>query len=485
MKILLINPPVFNDIGEILSHTPPLSLMALAAFVEKNGYPDVRVIDADLAQLTWQNLRDLLIKEKPDIVGITGPSFVLPALFKTAEITREALPDCTIVTGGFGSTKEPEKVLESVNRAVDFIVMDEGEITFLELIKRIESKSKDFSNINGLAYLDKSSKLIITQPRDYIRDLDSLPWPAYHLLEPDFSKYRGMHAHYKEMPCPTGILFASRGCPHRCTFCSLGSKMYRVRSPKDVVNEMEFLKNKFGLKSIQVYDDEFLGMSSQQNRWVEELCDEIIKKGLNHKLTFLVQGRCSQFVELETLKKMRQAGFVWIWWGVESGSQKILDFIKKDIKVENVIRDFDLAKQAGIKSMMFIMVGFPGETKADIKLTAKLIRQVKPNQVRIHILSPYPGSELRKYLEEHNLLETTDYYKFDSRRNVIHHTKEMTAEEIKKNFRLLVFRFENGYWYFVKFMAKSLLSFDGWKKLFKRAGLTIGYFWDWFKMVRS
>jgi len=484
MKIVLINPPVWNDIGEIMASTPPLGLLFLAGYLEKNNYSNIKVIDADALKMTWRNLEDWLKKEQPDIVGVTGPSFVLPALFKVVELTKKILPRAKIVTGGYGSTVEPEKVLKYKNNIIDFIVMGEGEITFLELIKAIKADQKDFSKINGLAYLE-NNKVVFTQKRDFIMDLDSIPWPAYHFLTPGLLEYKGMHADYKEMPKPHGILFASRGCPHRCAFCSLGRKVYRARSPKDIVDEMEFYKNNFGIKSIQVYDDELIGMSSQQNQWITRICDEIISRGLNREMTFMGQGRCSEYVNLETLKKMKQAGFVWMWWGVESGSQKILDFITKDIKVENVYRTFDLAKKASLKSMMFIMVGFPKETKVDIKLTAKIIKEVKPDEVRIHILSPYPGSKLRDYFEKHNLLETEDYYKFDSRRNVIHHTDEMTAEEIKKNFRLLVFRFENGYWYFVKFIAKSLLSFDGWKKIFKRIKMTSEYFNNWFKVNRS
>jgi len=481
MKILLINPPVCNDIGRVIASTPPLGLLYLAAYLEKNNYSNIRVLDADAVKTTWSELKKILEEEKPDLIGITGASFVFPALVKTARIIRDILPDSVIIAGGFGPTTEPEKVLKSAGCAVDFVVLGEGEITLLELIKSIEKGEEDFKNIDGLAYLDQEN-LVTTNPREYIKDLDILPWPAYHLLVPDFTEYGGMHAQYKEMGRPVGILLASRGCPHRCTFCSLGSKMYRQRDPKDIVDEMEFLKNKFGLKSIQIYDDEFIGMSLQQNQWIEKICDEIITRGLNQKLTFLVQGRCSQFVELDVLKKMRQAGFRWIWWGVESGSQKVLDSINKDIRIDNITRDFLLAKQAGIKSMMFIMIGFPGETPADIKLTSNLIKKVNPDQVRIHILSPYPGSKLRKYLEENNLLDTDDYYKFDTRGTVIHHTKEMTSEEIKKYYRILVFRFENGYWYFIKFLFKSLMTIDGWKKLFERIKMIFEYLFGWLKV---
>ncbi|MDD2654847.1 MAG: radical SAM protein [Candidatus Omnitrophica bacterium] len=487
MKILLINPPVFNDIGVCKSETPPLSLLYLGGYLEKYGFKDIKIIDADREGLTWLALGDLLVKENPDVVGIGGPSFVLPALIKTAEIARQKLPYCTIIAGGFGPTKEPEKVLKAVDQAVNFIVMGEGEETLLELVKRIETGDKNFNNIKGLAFLDQGGKLVITEPRGYIMDLDSIPWPAFHLLTTDFSKYPGAPLSpkkYKEMREPRATIVGARGCPHRCTFCSLGSRLYRHRSPKDIVAEMEYYKNKFHVRSIQIYDDEFIGMSPKQNEWVREICDEIIKKNLQKDLTFLVQGRCSQFVELETLKVMKRAGFAWIWWGVESGSQRILDdVIHKDIKIENIHRAFGLAKKAGLKSLMFIMVGFPSETPDDIKLSADLIKKIKPDDIGIHVLTPYPGSELRKYFEDRNLLENlNDYYKYDTNLNVNHHTEEMTASEIMKYYRLLIFRFEHNNWHFIKFGLKSLLTLDGWRKLAKRIRIVFNYFTGWAKI---
>lgn len=490
-KILLLVPPVFNDIGSCKSECPPLSLLYLAGYLEKHGYPDVKVIDADREQLSWHDLGNLLSRENPDIVGIGGASFILPALIKTAKIARESLPNCLLVAGGFGPTTEPEKVLRKGGGAIDLVVINEGEETLFEIVKKREEGSKDFENIAGLAFLDNGGKFISTKPRGYIMDLDSLPWPAFHLLSSDFSKYPGApFAHnkkYREMERPVATVLASRGCPHRCSFCSLSSKLWRKRDPEDVVKEIEFYKTKFGVRSLQIYDDEFVGMTPKQNEWVEEICDEMIRKKLN--LPWLVQGRCSPYVSLEILRKMREAGCRWIWFGVESGSQKILDeSIQKDITVENVYRVFDLARQAGIKALMFIVVGFPGETPADIKLSADIIKKVKPDDVAIHILTPFPGSRVRKYLEDHNLLDNklenlADYYKYNSEDVVNHHTYEMSAEEIKRYYRLLYFRFKkNNPRYFIKFMLKSLLTLDGWKKLSKRARMASEFFLDWLKI---
>lgn len=488
MKILLINPSIYNDLGKSRSGSPPLSLLYLAAYLEKNGYPDTKVIDTDALKLRSQEIGDLFLREKPDIVGVGGVALTLPAIIKTAQIAKQRLPNCLVIVGGYGPTNEPEKVLRT--GVVDFVVMGEGEETLLELVRTLENQCKSFGDIRGIALINQAGEFILTEKRGYIKDLDSLPLPAFHLLTPEFSKYPGQPINQKKMSeikKPIVTILTSRGCPHRCIFCSLGSKVYRQRSTQKVVDEVELYKNKFGVKTVAFYDDEFVGMSPQQNERVKEICEEIIKRNLG--LKFITEGRCSQFIELETLKKMKEAGFAWVWWGVESGSQRLLnEVIHKDITIENVYRTFALTKEAGLKSLMFIMIGFPGETLADIKLTFNLIEKIKPNLVGIKIATPYPGTELRRYLQAHDLLENkldklSDYYKLETDKYPNHHTEEMTAEEIKKYYRLLILRFgPNPFWYYVKFMLKSLTTADGRKKLFKRSKIAAGNLLSWLKI---
>ncbi len=135
---------------------------------------------------------------------------------------------------------------------------------------------------------------------------------------------------------------------------------------------------------------------------------------------------------------------------------------------------------------MFIMVGFPGETPADIKLTADLIKKIKPDELGFHVLTPQPGSEIRKYLEEHDLIDNkleniTDYYKLNTIRGGNHHTYEMSVKEIEKYYKVLIFRFEHSYWHFIKFGLKSLITVDGWKKIFKRTKIIAEFFLSWLK----
>lgn len=479
MKILFINLPICNLNGLTVANSPVLGVIYLATILDKAGY-QAKVIDAEALGLSWESLSQKVKEENPDIIGITATTLGMPALYKTAEICQEALPDVKIMVGGFGPTLEPEKTLEHCP-AIKLVGLNECEDNIIEIVKAL-AQNCDLSKVRGIVYRKENGGYIRTEPQKLIEDLDTIPLPNYELLEPDFLSYSGVHGGYKDIEFPNAVIMGSRGCPHRCTFCCNAQKRPRFRSAKNIADEIELYKNKYHIKSVQMYDNEFIGMTANENQWVNEVCDEIIKRGLND-LGYIVQGRCNKFIELETLKKMRQAGVRWIWWGVESGSQKILDRIKKDIKVEDVYRAFGLAKQAGIYSLMFLMVGFPDETGEDIKNTAKMIKKIKPEGVRVHITTPLPGSELWQELYEKGQIDEFDYLKYNTRIAVVHHTDTMTREEIKKHYRLLVFRFENGWWYFVKFMAKSLLTVEGWKGLARRLNMVKEYVGDWFKIV--
>lgn len=477
MKIVFINPPICNITGKPNASSPVLGVLYLATILNKVGY-QTKVIDADVLELSWEKLTTKIKQEDPDIIGLTSTTLGMPALYKTAEVCRMALPKVKILAGGCGPTLEPEKTLKEC-QAVDILGLDECEITTIELLKCLKRRG-DLSQVKGIAFRGQKGEFIKTPQQSLIEDLDIIPFPDYSLLEPDFSVYPGVHGIYKGIVLPNAVMMGSRGCPHRCIFCCNAGKKPRFRSPKSIVDEIEFYKKELKVKSVQLYDNEFIGMTPTENQWVQEICQEIINRDLTD-LGYMCQGRCSQFIDLETLQKMRQAGFRWIWWGVESGSQKILDRIKKDLKLENVYRAFKLAKQADIYSLMFLMVGLPDETKEDVKKTIKLIKEIKPDRVRIHITTPLPGSELWNEVYNKGQIDEFDYFKYDTRYNIVHHTDTMSREEIKKYYRLLLFRFENSYWDFIKFLAKSLLTLDGWKKLFKRIAAIVNYFLDWFK----
>lgn len=478
MKIIFLNPPMCNFTGHSLANSPALGIMYLATVLDQAGY-ETKVIDAEALGMSWEQLSNRLKTEIPDAVGLTSTTLGMPALYKTADVCRRALPNTKILAGGFGPTLESKKTLKECP-AIDIIGIGECEETIIELINGLEN-NENLSQVKGIAFRGINKEFFQTPSRPPIEYLDSIPFPNYDLLEPKFSAYHGVHGHHQGINLPNAVMMGSRGCPHRCIFCCNANKKPRFRSPKKIVDEIEFYKKKLNVKSIQLYDNEFIGMSSMQNKWIKEICQEIIDRNLND-LGYLCQGRCSKFIDIETLKLMRKANFRWIWWGVESGSQKILDRIKKDLKIEDVYSSFKLAKKAGIYSLMFIMVGFPDETEQDVKKSATLIKKIKPEEIRIHITTPLPGSELWEELYQNGQIDEFDFLKYDTRLAVVHHTNTMSSEDIKKAYRMLLFRFENGYWYFIKFFVKSLLTIDGWKQLRKRIKMVIRYIIDWLKL---
>jgi anaerobic magnesium-protoporphyrin IX monomethyl ester cyclase len=471
MKIVFINPPMWNFSGRVNATSPVLGILYLATILDQVGY-EVKVIDAEALGLNWDQLADRLKQESPDAVGLAATTLGMPALYKTAEICRSSSSDVKIIAGGFGPTLEPEKTLKECS-AIDVLGLGECEETIVALVKCLEVKG-DLSSVKGIAFKGADG-FIKTPDRAVVEDLDSIPFPNLKLLEPDFSAYHGVHGNHRGIKLPNAVIMGSRGCPHRCIFCCNAGKRPRFRSAKNIVDEIEMYRKDYGIKSVQLYDNEFIGMNEHQNKWVRELCQEIISRGMDD-LGYMCQGRCSRFVDVETLEMMRLAGFRWIWWGVESGSQKVLDRVKKDLKIEDVYQSFDLAKQVGIYSLMFIMVGLPGETKEDVKKSAKIIKEIKPDEIRIHIATPLPGSEFWDEIYGNGQLDESDFMKYDTRLTVVHHTDTMSREEIKSEYQRLLFRFENGYWYFLKFFINSLKTIDGWKKLFKRLKMMIKHF---------
>jgi radical SAM superfamily enzyme YgiQ (UPF0313 family) len=464
MKILFINPPSNNFTGKTSTNSPILGIIYLATILDIKGY-DVRVLDADRIEMTWEELKEHLIKESPDVIGLTSTTLNMRALNKTAEICRQTLPNSVILAGGFGPSLEPEKTMENC-KEIDIIGMNECEITIVDLIQCLDKKG-NLANVKGIVYRNSDGKIIKTVPQKFVEALDTIPRPNFDLLEPSFDHYSGVHSEFEGILRPNAVMMGSRGCPHRCIFCCNANKFPRFRSSKNIVDEIEYYKKEFKVRSVQFYDNEFIGMSKAQNKWIMEICDEIIKRDLNN-LGYLCQGRCSKFVESEVLDRMYQAGFRWIWWGVESGSQRILERIQKDLNLDDVRHVFKITKKSGIKSSMFIMVGLPNETKEDIKMSVKLIDEVKPDKLRIHITTPLPGSKLWDELFSKNQIEIFDYFQYDTRSRAVHHTDTMSSDEIKSYYQYLLFKYEYGYWKSLKVFMSLVVNPCNWARLARK-----------------
>src|SRR3989344_7237025 len=389
-NVLLANPRVETRA------TPPLGLCYIAAILEKDGH-NVKIYDPIPTRKGLSESFEYFLKQfNPDIVAFTCTSPQEDPVFAQAKLAKQFNPKILTVVGGSLITSDGERIIK--NEYMDVAVQGEGEITFGELVNAIE-QGKGFNGIKGVIHKE-GNDVIKNQPRELIEDLDSLPFPARHLLDMKWYTRRNSMIRGKWMRATS--LMGARGCPFKCIFCAspktLGS-MVRLRSPDNVLDEIEELKNKYKIEAIKATEDVF----THDIKWVNEFCDKIIERKLDIKWD--CQSRVNAVaINLETLKKMKRAGCIQIEFGVESGSQKILDIIKKHVKVEQTIRAFDLCKEAGIRTMANVIIGHPYETYEDIQKTRELAKRIKADYIEFFISTPLPGTEMYGMAEKNGWL---------------------------------------------------------------------------------
>lgn len=412
MGITLVNPPY--PVGSH-KHPPftPLGLGYLASVLEKNGY-EIKVIDCQASDIDYSVFRKKISKTKIDILGITSTTLTYKSALKIASITKEVWPKCIILLGGPHVTFWDKEALQECQE-IDVIVRKEGEITFLELVKKIES-GRDYSDVLGTT-LRKKEKIIKNSDRPYIENLDDLPFPAHHLWPLERLTKHGI------MIFP---IITSRGCVYWCDFCTtvrMFGRRYRIRTPKNVVDELEYLKKRFGANRFTFYDDTF---TVDQNRTLE-ICREI----KNRKLK--IEWDCETRVDMvtkELLLEMKNAGCVSVWFGVESGSKKVLDAMRKGISPAQTVKAFKWAKEVGLIAVAGVILGFPGETKETIEETTSFVEKLNPNDVGYYIATPYPGTPLYNKVVEEEILKITDFNKFDTA-TPLFEMGTMTGDELR------------------------------------------------------
>jgi len=272
---------------------------------------------------------------------------------------------------------------EYLQEGADFVVIGEAEHTLLELAGYIDRRNDDYSAINGLAYIQEG-KLIKTPGRPVLKDLDSLPLPAWDLV--DMETYRQTwlkSAGYFSLNMST-----TRGCPFKCNWCAkpIYGNRYNSRSAEHAVKEIVLLKHLYNIDHIWFCDDIF----GLKPGWVIEFSRLMQKE--NVSIRFKIQSRADLLVNEENVKALALAGCENVWIGAESGSQKILDAMDKGINIEQIRRATLLMKEAGIKPSFFIQFGYPGELKEDIDLTIEMINELLPFEIGISVSYPLPGT---------------------------------------------------------------------------------------------
>jgi anaerobic magnesium-protoporphyrin IX monomethyl ester cyclase len=413
MQITLVNPPYPPDAHQ---HPPfiPLGLGYLAAVLEKNGY-DVNVIDCQAINLTLRDVENELRKRQPDVVGLTSTTLTYKSALSILEVAKKALPNCLTVYGGCHATFWDEAALKECPQ-LDVIVRGEGETTILELVKKVE-KGESFHSVVGTT-CRKDKEIVKNPDRPHIEDLDSLPFPAFHLWPIE---------HFKKYGNIIFPVMTSRGCTFWCDFCSavrMFGRKYRMRSPKKVVDELEFLYRKYGEKQYTFYDDTF---TVSQTR-TEEICNEILRRGLK------IKWDCETRVDMVTkdlLQKMKDAGCIVVWFGVEAGSEQVITAMGKGISIQQTLNAFKWAKEVGLMTVASMILGFPGETRETAMESIKLLKRIKSDEIGVYIATPYPGTPMYDYVKKMGWIKITDFNKYDTA-TPIFETPTMSMKELRE-----------------------------------------------------
>ncbi len=399
-SIFLVNAPYslddrYGKLAPVGATLPHLGLLMLGAVLREAGH-EVGIVDASAQGLGYEQTLENARTIKPDMIAMTA---VTPSIIKTvklADIMKKVFPEVPIVIGGPHFTAVPEQTLLDYP-VFDYGVIGEGENTLKELVETL-SAGKSPLDVSGVAFR-KNGKVIFGAPRPVIKDLDSLPFPAWDLLDGFPDRYHPALFKYKKLPSTHVI--SARGCPNKCIFCdtSVFSRQIRFHSAEYVLEMIGWLVERYGIREIIFEDDQFL----INKRRVARICEGLLKT--KWKVSWCCSGRVNSVNDSQLLKMMKRSGCWQISYGIESGNQKILDFAKKEITLGQIEKAVRLTHKAGILTKGYFIFGLPYETEETMKKTIRFAKKIPLDDMSVFTLTPFPGSEMFDIAEQHGKVE--------------------------------------------------------------------------------
>ena len=396
-RILLINPPwitrdrtIWHGIKGAM---PPLSLLSIGAVLEQAGF-EVKIIDAHLLAMSEQQVFDAISETKPDFVGITMMTSTAITAHQIARLTKQVNQNIRVVVGGTHPDALPEETLR--NRDIDYVVRGDGEFTMLDLVQ-----GKPNEDIPGLCFRQNGQPLI-NLPRPPLKNLNRLPPYAYHLIPMD--KYYPAVGAYRKLPAISMLM--TRGCPGKCIFCNSAETELRSRDADKVVDEIIHLRDTYGIREIQFYDDTFTVMKQNALRFAR------LMKERNVGVGFSVFARTDCWNE-EMAKALKAAGCHQVMFGIESASSRMLAVLRKEINLKKTEKAVQIAKDAGLEVRSAFIFGTPGETEATCQETIDYALKLDSDLAIFNITTPYPGTQLYDWALQNNRLLTQDWWEYE------------------------------------------------------------------------
>ena len=399
MKIVFVLPILRSPYSACPE--PPLGFAYLAAsLLRYRNDLHIEIIDGFLMEK--DEYYQKISKIKADVIGVTTTMAQLNEALLIPNMVKD--DNTKYIIGGSGVVNLPSSKLYESGYSI--ICYGEGEKTIVELVQAFEN-GLSLKNIKGISYCSNGSE-IKTPPRELIKNLDDIPFPARSLL--DMERY--LKIWKEKMGVSVTQIMSSRGCPFSCRFCdkkTFGEKI-RFMSPPKIIEEMKLIYDGFGAEMIYFEEDLF----TFNRKRVLDFCN-LMEKELPGK-KWGAHSRVDT-LDLEMITRMKQAGCTDLFFGVESGSQKILDLLGKGFSVEKIENAFRLAKEVGIRTAMYLIIGVPGETHEDIEMTKRMIAKLEPSSIDISFLTPIPGTEIYE-MTKHLIEKEIDFSNFDYFENV-------------------------------------------------------------------